>query len=121
VRHTTQEWRTTKQDRDARPAPDLVERNCCIDRPDQLCLADITYPPPGIEFLYLSVVVDTWSRRFGGWLMKTYVKTELVLDALNIALDQRLTTSSSIAPSTRQARSGCAESGRRPAFNRPRR
>ena len=40
-------------------------------------------------FLYLSVVVDAWSRCVVGWSMKTHLKTELVLDALNMALQQR--------------------------------
>ena len=56
-------WRTTKRDRDARPAPDLVERDFCVDGPDQLWVADITYVPTWSGFLYLAVVVDAWSRR----------------------------------------------------------
>ena len=82
-------WRTTKRDRDARPAPDLVERDFNVEAPDQLWVADITYVPTWGGFLYLSVVVDAWSRRVVGWSMKTHLKTDLVLDALNIALHQR--------------------------------
>ena len=82
-------WRTTKRDRDARPAPDLVERDFSVDGPDQLWVADITYVPTWSGFLYLSVVVDAWSRRVVGWSMKTHLKTHLVLDALNMALEQR--------------------------------
>jgi len=82
-------WRTTKRDRDARPAPDLVERDFNVDGPDQLWVADITYVPTWSGFLYLAVVVDAWSRRVVGWSMKTHLRTELVLDALNMALQQR--------------------------------
>ena len=82
-------WRTTKRDRDARPAPDLVERNFKADAPDQLWVADITYVPTWSGFQYLSVVVDAWSRRIVGWSMKTHLKTDFVLDALNMALQQR--------------------------------
>ena len=82
-------WRTTKRAKDARPAPDLVERNFGVDGPDQLWVADITYVPTSSGFLYLAVVVDAWSRRVVGWSMKTYLRTDLVLDALNMALQQR--------------------------------
>ncbi len=82
-------WRTTKRDRDARPAPDLVERDFKADAPDQLWVADITYVPTWSGFLYLSVVIDAWSRRIVGWSMKTHLRTDLVLDALNMALHQR--------------------------------
>jgi len=82
-------WRTTKRDRDARPAPDLVQRDFSVGRPDQLWVADITYVPTWSGFLYLSVVVDAWSRRIVGWSMKTHLRTDLVLDALNMGLQQR--------------------------------
>ncbi len=82
-------WRTTKRAKDARPAPDLVERDFSVDGPDQLWVADITYVPTWSGFLYLAVVVDAWSRRVVGWSMKTHLKTGLVLDALNMALQQR--------------------------------
>ncbi len=82
-------WRTTKRARDARPAPDLVARDFSVHGPDHLWVADITYIPTWSGFLYLSVVVDAWSRRVVGWSMKTHMKTDLVLDALNMALEQR--------------------------------
>jgi putative transposase len=82
-------WRTTKRAKDARPAPDLVERNFSVDGPDQLWVADITYVPTWSGFLYLAVVVDAWSRRVVGWSMETHLRTELVLQALNMALWQR--------------------------------
>lgn len=64
-------WRTTVRDKEARPAPDLVSRNFVATAPDQLWVADITYVPTGSGFLYLSVVVDAWSRRVVGWSMET--------------------------------------------------
>ena len=82
-------WRTTKRTKDARPAPDLVERNFGVDGPDQLWVADITYVPTWSGFLYLAVVVDAWSRRVVGWSMQTHLRTDLVLQALNMALQQR--------------------------------
>ena len=81
--------KTTQRNEDARPAPDLVERNFSADGPDQLWVADITYIPTWAGFLYLAVVVDAWSRRVVGWSMATHLRTELVLDALNMATWQR--------------------------------
>jgi len=73
----------------ARPAPDLVERAFLADGPDRLWIADITYIPTWAGFLYLSVVVDAWSRRVVGWAMASHLRTELVLDALNMAVERR--------------------------------
>ncbi len=80
---------TTKRDRDAQPAPDLVDRDFSASGPDRLWVADITYVPTWAGFLYLAVVVDAWSRRVVGWAMANHLRTELVLDALHMALGQR--------------------------------
>jgi putative transposase len=84
--------RTTIRAQDARPAPDLVERNFATAGPDQLWVADITYIPTWAGFLYLAVVLDAWSRRVVGWAMAMHLRTELVLDALNMAFTQRRPT-----------------------------
>ena len=80
---------TTQRDSKSRPAPDLVNRDFAVNDPDRLWVADITYIPTGSGFLYLAVVVDAWSRRVVGWSMATHLLTELVLEALNMALEQR--------------------------------
>src|SRR5260370_10338337 len=80
---------TTVRDRAARPAPDLVERNFVAPGPNRLWVADITYIPTWAGFLYLAVVLDAFSRRLVGWAMETHLRTELVLEALNMALAQR--------------------------------
>ncbi len=85
--------RTTRRDRDARPAPDLVERNFTANAPDQLWVADLTYVPTWAGFLYLAVVIDAFSRRVVGWAMAHHLRTELVLEALNMAIWQRRPTS----------------------------
>ena len=82
---------TTRQD-DGRQAPDLVDRNFTADRPNSLWVADITYVPTWAGFLYLAVVLDVFSRRIVGWSMATSLATQLVLDALNMALRQRRPT-----------------------------
>jgi putative transposase len=80
---------TTVRNRQARPAPDLVERNFTATAPNRLWVADITYIPTWAGFLYLAVVLDVFSRRIVGWAMETYLRTELVLKALDMALGQR--------------------------------
>lgn len=81
--------RTTFRDERVRPACDLVDRNFYAAAPDQLWVADITYVPTWAGFLYLAVVLDTFSRRIVGWAMGHNLKAQLVLDALNMALTQR--------------------------------
>lgn len=80
---------TTIRNRDARPAPDLVDRNFRADHPDQLWVADITYIPTWAGFLYLAVVLDVFSRRVVGWAMANHLQTELVLEALDMAIYRR--------------------------------
>jgi putative transposase len=80
---------TTVRDRNARPAPDLVKRTFAADGPNRLWVADIPYVPTWAGFLYLAVVLDAWSRRIVGWAMATHLRTELVLDAFNMAIGQR--------------------------------
>ena len=77
---------------DSRQAPDLVERNFAAEAPDRLWVADITYIPTWAGFLYLAVVLDAYSRRIVGWSMATTLATQLVLDALNMALLTRRPT-----------------------------
>ena len=80
---------TTVRRKDARPAPDLIERNFSAEAPDQLWVADITYVPTWAGFLYLAVVLDAFARRVVGWSMANHLRTELVLNALNMAVWQR--------------------------------
>jgi putative transposase len=80
---------TTRRNQDRRPAPDLVDRCFTADAPDRLWVADITYIPTWAGFLYLAVVVDAFSRKVVGWAMENHLRTELVLEALNMALCQR--------------------------------
>jgi putative transposase len=83
-------WTTTTQRQtDARPAPDLVQRHFSADAPNQLWVADATYVPTLVGFLYLAVVLDVFSRRVVGWAIGKHLRTELMLQALNMALAQR--------------------------------
>jgi putative transposase len=80
---------TTTRHPEVRSAPDRVQRDFHVDGPDRLWVADITYVPTGVGFLYLAVVLDAWSRHVIGWAMETHLRTELVLAALDMALGQR--------------------------------
>ena len=65
---------TTRRDQDARPAPDLVDRNFVASAPNQLWVADITFVPTASGFLYLAVVLDAWSRKVVGWAMANHLR-----------------------------------------------
>ncbi len=80
---------TTRRDQEARPAPDLVDRSFAADEPNRLWVADITYIPTRAGFLYLAIVLDAFSRRIVGWSMADHLRTELVLDALEMAVGRR--------------------------------
>jgi putative transposase len=80
---------TTRRDKEARPAPDLVDRRFVAPGPNRLWVADITFIPTAAGFLYLAVVLDAWSRKIVGWAMANHLRAELVLDALEMAVGQR--------------------------------
>ena len=80
---------TTRRDKEARPAPDLVDRDFTATAPNQLWVTDITFIPTSAGFLYLAVVLDAWSRKIVGWSMANHLRAELVVDALEMALGQR--------------------------------
>lgn len=80
---------TTRRDRDARPAPDLVGRDFTAKAANELWVADITFVPTATGFLFLAVVMDAWSRKIVGWSMANHLRAELVIDALEMAIGQR--------------------------------
>jgi putative transposase len=80
---------TTRRDKSQDKAPDLVQRRFEAGGPDKLWVADMTYVPTWAGFIYLAVVLDVWSRRVVGWAIGHDMNAELVLKALNMALQQR--------------------------------
>jgi putative transposase len=80
---------TTQADPKAERPVDLVERAFFATAPDRLWVADITYIPTWSGFLYLAMVLDVFSRKIVGWAMDTNLKTELILQALEMAVTQR--------------------------------
>lgn len=81
--------RTTRTDPRAVAAPDLVRRDFAAALPDRLWVADVTYVHTDEGFLYLSFVLDACSRRVVGWSMASHLRTDLVVDALQMALWRR--------------------------------
>jgi len=73
----------------ASPAPDLVRRNFTAVAPDRLWVADITDVPTWAGFLYLAVVLDAHSRRIVGWAMADHLRSELVIEAIDMAIWRR--------------------------------
>jgi transposase InsO family protein len=82
-------WRTTTPDPSAMRAPDLVDRDFSADRPDALWLADFTYLRCWEGVVFYAFVIDAYSRRVVGWQFANHMRTDLVLDALRMALTRR--------------------------------
>jgi putative transposase len=80
---------TTVRDEHLAVVPDRLNRQFVADGPNQTWVADITYIPTWTGFLYLAIVLDVWSRKVVGWAMHSQLHTQLVLDALQMAYDQR--------------------------------
>jgi putative transposase len=82
-------WRTTRPDPGARRSPDLVQRDFTATRPDQKWFADLTYLRCWEGLVFFSFVIDAYSRMIVGWQFAPHMRTDLVLDALRMALHQR--------------------------------
>ena len=82
-------WRTTITDPQAPRPADLVERNFAAAAPNRLWLADLTYVRTWSGFVYVSFVFDAYSRFICGWQAANHLRTDLALDALEMALWQR--------------------------------
>ena len=70
-------------------APNSLNRNFVADKPNQSWVADITYIYTKEGWLYLSTIMDLYSRRIVGWSMKNRITPDLVIEALNMAIKQR--------------------------------
>jgi len=81
--------RTTIVDRGATAASDLVGRNFNPTEPDHTWCGDITYLRTGEGWLFLATVIDLFSRRVIGWSVAPHMRTELVADALTMAVATR--------------------------------
>ncbi len=81
--------RTTIVDRGATAAEDRVNRDFDPEAPDSVWCGDITYLRTGEGWLFLATVIDLFSRRVIGWSVADHMRTELVADALTMAVATR--------------------------------
>ena len=81
--------RTTTPDAAAARPADLVERDFSAQRPNQLWVADLTYVATWSGFVYVALVIDAFSRYLVGWQAARSLRTDLALDALEMAIWRR--------------------------------
>ena len=82
-------WRTTIPDPGAHQRPDLVCRDFTAVAPDRLWVGDFTYLRCWEGRLFFSFIIDVFSRKIVGWQLASHMRTDLVLDALRMALGTR--------------------------------
>jgi putative transposase len=80
---------TTKRDPSHPVTENLINQDFTAKAPNRRWASDITYISTHQGWLYLAVVMDLYSRRIVGWSMSQWISRHLVIDALNMALDQR--------------------------------
>jgi putative transposase len=88
--------RTTVRDPQRVSAPDLVDRDFARAEPNRLWVCDLKYVQTGQGFLFLAAVQDVFSRRIIGWSMRDDLRSELVLDALGMAVNARGSNSAGV-------------------------
>lgn len=79
----------TRRGRRAPAAEDLVKRNFAATKIDKVWVADITSVATREGFFYLAFILDVYSRKIVGWAMEDHLRTELVVDALQMAVWRR--------------------------------
>jgi putative transposase len=80
---------TTRRDPEGLRAPDLVKRDFTADRPDALWVTDLTYVATRSGMAYVCFIVDAYSRMIVGWRVASHMRTDMVLDALEMARARR--------------------------------
>jgi putative transposase len=90
--HRRRYRKTTERNPEAAPAPDLMKRDFTAGKPDQKYVGDITYIRTWEGWLYLAVILDVFSRRVVGWAIGSTLHTELVVEALQMAVGRRQAT-----------------------------
>jgi putative transposase len=94
--------RTTTPDETARDrARDLVKRDFTANRPNQLWVADLTYVRTWQGFAYLAFILDVYARMIVGWQLATHMRSDLVVDALEMAVGLRQPSAGLVAHTDR--------------------
>jgi len=98
---------TTRRGKRSAAAEDLVKRDFAATQVDRIWVADITYVATQEGFLYLAFILDVYSRRIVGWAMEGHLKTDLVVDALRMAVWRRKPAPGLVHHSDSQNTGGC--------------
>jgi len=80
---------TTDSKNTMQPAPDLLKRQFTVDKHDKAWVSDTTFIGTREGWLYLAIILDLFSRQIIGWSMSKRNNTELVQDALTMAIWRR--------------------------------
>lgn len=80
---------TTRRNKKAASAEDLLKRDFTATQADRVWVADITYVATAEGFLYVAFILDVHSRRIVGWAMERHLRTQIVVDALKMAVWRR--------------------------------
>ena len=83
---------TTRPDKASPRAPDLVKRRFVATRPNELWVSDFTYVATWSGFVYAAFIIDVYSRMIVGWRVASTMTTDLVMDALEMAVWSRRTS-----------------------------
>ena len=81
--------KTTISNHDFPISPNLLNRNFQVDQPNVAWVSDITYLPSQTGWLYLCQIKDLYSNKIVGWSLADHMKTEMVLEALDMAVQLR--------------------------------
>lgn len=84
-----------------------MKRNFAATKIDRVWVADITYVATAEGFLYLAFILDVYSRRIVGWAMESHLRTEIVVDALQMAVWRRKPAPGLVHHSDSQNTDGC--------------
>ena len=104
--HSGYKKRRYRYTKPALTAPNRLQQQFTVDRPDKVWVTDITYLRTYEGWLYLAAVMDLYSRKIIGWSMKTTLAKDIVLDALLMALWRRKPKSSVIIHSDQGSQYG---------------
>jgi len=81
--------RTTISDDGAERSDDLVDRNFTVEEPNRMWLADLTYVKTHSGWVYVAFIIDAYSRMVVGWQASRSFRTDLAIDALEMAVFHR--------------------------------
>lgn len=102
-------WLPTTNSAHSWPVFANVAAEMKVSGPNQLWVADITYIRLELEYVFLAVVLDAWSRRVVGWALGRTLQAELALSALRMAIAQRVPGPGLVHHSDQGVQYACAE------------